>query len=289
LKTILTTAGVIGLVYLFLVAFYALMQRSMIFYPATVSLEQARQQAEALGGAPWLSKDGHWQGWTFPSTAAASEGQRPRAVVFHGNAGMALNRGYYVDLLLGFSASGPWTVYIHEYPGYGPREGTPSQAEFTAAALQALDQLLAQNPEPVLLIGESLGSGVASELARLRPDAVAALLLITPFDSMVNLARHHMPFLPAGLLLRDRFDNLDALRNFHKPLVVVTAGQDTIVPAALAEPLLRQHTGPSLHKVQAAAGHNTLHFNPRRSPWPEVDGFLATELRQQWGQSKGTE
>lgn len=279
MKTILTFAAAIGLVYLLLVAFYALMQRSLIYYPTTVSIEQARQQAEALGGAPWLSNAGHWQGWKIAPGGLATDGKRPRAVVFHGNAGMALHRGYYADLLSGFPASGPWDVYVYEYPGYGPREGTPGQSAFAAAAVEAVDQLLALDPEPLLIIGESLGSGVASELVRRRPDAVTALLLITPFDSMVNVALHHMPFLPAGLLLRDRFDNLDALSGFQKPLVVVTAGRDTIVPATLAEPLLRQHAGPSLHEVQAAAGHNTLHFSPRRSPWPAVDGFLATQRK----------
>ena len=279
MKTILGIAVTIGLLYLLLVAFYGLTQRKLMYYPTTVLIEQAQQQAEALGGAAWLSSDGGWRGWKAVSGIEESGGTRRRAVLFHGNAGMALHRSYYTELLSGFAASGPWEVYVHEYPGYGPREGAPAQDVFAAAAVEAVDQLLALDPEPLLIIGESLGSGVAAEIVRRRPDAVAALLLITPFDSMVNVARHHMPFLPVGLLLKDRFDNVNALSGFQKPLVVVTAGNDTIVPAALAEPLLRGHTGPLLHEVQAAAGHNTLHFNPRRSPWPAVDRFLATELR----------
>ena len=281
MKAILATGAVIGLIYLLFVAFYALMQRSLIYYPTSVPIEQALQMAEALGGAPWLSSDGRWQGWKIETGAVPPEGNRPRAraraLVFHGNAGMALNRSYYAELLSRFEASGPWEVYIFEYPGYGPRAGTPGEEAFAAAAVDAVDELLAQNPDPMLIIGESIGSGMASELVHRRPEAVSALLLITPFDSMVNLARHHMPLLPVGLLLRDHYNNREALLDFDKPLIVVTAGKDTIVPAQLAEPLIEQHTGPILHQVQPDAGHNSLHFNAEQTPWSEVDAFLASQ------------
>lgn len=277
MKTIFTIGVAIVLIYLLLVAFYALMQRSLIYYPTRVPIELARQMAEGLGGAPWLGSEGRWQGWKVEIGPMAADEKRTRAIVFHGNAGMALNRSYYAELLLGFEVSGPWEVYIFEYPGYGPRASTPSEEAFTAAAVDAVDELLAQNPDPMLIIGESIGSGVASELVHRRPEAVSALLLITPFDSMVNLARHHMPFLPVGLLLRDRYNNREALLDFDKPLIVVTAGKDTIVPAQLAEPLIEQHTGPILHKVQPDAGHNSLHFNAEQIPWSEVDAFLASQ------------
>lgn len=277
MKTILTIGAVTGLIYLLFVAFYALMQRSLIYYPTSVPIELVRQMAEGLDGVPWLGSEGHWQGWKVETGATATDEKRSRAIVFHGNAGMALNRSYYADLLSGFEASGPWVVYVFEYPGYGPRQGSPGADAFAVAAVKAVDELLALDPEPLLIIGESIGSGVASDLAHQRPNAVSALLLITPFDSMVNLARHHMPFLPVGLLLRDRYNNREALLNFDKPLIVVTAGKDTIVPARLAEPLINQHSGPILHKVQPDAGHNSLHFNPEQSPWSAVDEFLAAE------------
>lgn len=285
MRALFTTVTAALLIYLLIVAFYALMQRKLIYYPTTIIDEQARAQAIAQGGTPWLDSNGRWLGWRVGPGATASgggyddnQGTRPRrALVLHGNAGMALHRGYYAELLSNFTESGPWTVYVLEYPGYGPRPGRPDQPTLVTAAVDAADQLLAQNPEPLLIIGESLGSGVASALVRERPDAALALLLIAPFDSMANVARHHMPWLPVGLLLRDRFDNLRALENFTKPLVVITAGQDQVVPGVLAEPLIRQHSGPGLHQVQAGAGHNTLHFNYRQPPWPEVDRFLATK------------
>lgn len=275
MKTLLIIVGALGLVYLLVVAFYALVQRSLIYYPTTLALEEARQLAASQGGAPWLDEQGRWMGWKIGPDGDGTGSGRPRALVFHGNAGMALHRGYYAGLLAGFERSGPWTVYIGEYPGYGPRAGAPGEAALVAAAVDAVDHLLAQDPEPLLIVGESIGGGVASAVVRQRPDGVTALLLISPFDTLANVARHHMPWLPAGLLLRDRYDNRAALEGFREPLVVMSAGQDEIVPAALAEPLLRQHAGPTLHRVQETAGHNTLHFDPQRAPWPAVDAFLA--------------
>jgi len=279
LKTLLSLALAIAVVYLLVVAFYALMQRSLIYHPATLTETMAHQQARALAGEAWIDSEGRWLGWRVQGGEAGAPGARSRAVVFHGNAGMALNRDYYPELLSGFARSGPWDVFIFEYPGYGPREGEPSEAAFVNAAIQAVDALIEDNPQRLLIIGESIGSGVASGVVRERPDAVAAVMLITPFDSLVRLARHHMPLLPAGLLLRDRYDNLDALSDYRGPLITITAGRDTIVPPAFAAPLTRQHRGPLLDEIQAEAGHNTLHFNPERAPWPAVDAFLSENLR----------
>ncbi len=275
MKTLLTLVVAIALVYLLLITFYALMQRSLIYYPTVIPPAEAETQAAARGVNSWRSVRGEWLGWTTRGDSITAGEPRARALVFHGNAGMALNRDYYDYLLSGLQRSGPWDVFVFEYPGYGPRQGQPSESEFLTAALEAVDQLLAKSPDPLLIIGESIGSGVASGLVRERPEAVAAVMLITPFDSMVNIARYHMPYLPAGLLLRDRYDNLSALSVYTGPLIVITAGDDTILPASFAEPLLQQHSGPLLHRIQAEAGHNTLHFNPNKPPWPEVDEFLA--------------
>ena len=114
MKTVLTIGAVIGSIYLLFVVLYAVKQRSLIYYPTTVPIEPARQMAEGLGGAPWMGSEGQWQGWKVETGATATGAKRSRVVVFHGNAGMALNRSYYAELLLGFEVSGPWEVYIFE-------------------------------------------------------------------------------------------------------------------------------------------------------------------------------
>jgi pimeloyl-ACP methyl ester carboxylesterase len=152
----------------------------------------------------------------------------------HGNAGQSLDRQYWTDLFLGLEQSGPWEVYILEYPGYGPRDGRPAEQVLRREALQAVDQLLAARREPLLLLGESLGSGVASHVVAARPDAVAGLILVTPFSSLLAAARYHLPFLPVSMLMRDRYDNLQQLAAYEGPMVIITGSEDRTVPEHLA-------------------------------------------------------
>ena len=141
-----------------------------------------------------------------------------------------------------------------------------------------MDLLQAQRPGPVLLLGESLGSGVAAHVAAARPETVAGLLLVTPFASLGAVAQHHMPFLPVSLLLRDRFDTLALLTGFDGPMVIVTGSDDSIVPEHLALPLQAAHRGKLLHWSQPGAGHNTIDVDPRAAGWREIDAFLAAQL-----------
>lgn len=268
--------GIVILTYLAVVLVYALMQRSFIYHPQTQSLEAALASVERLGGSAWRDAGGKWLGWRHGTPGATR-----RVLVMHGNAGQAVDRRYYAELFRGLHESGPWEVYVLEYPGFGPRSGKPSEQTLRDAALQAMDQLQAERPGPVLLLGESLGSGVAAHVAAARPNAVAGLLLVTPFASLVAVARNHMPFLPVALLLRDRFDTLKLLSDFDGPMVIVTGSADDIVPEHLALPLKAAHQGKLLHWSQPRAGHNTIDVNPRAEGWREIDAFLAAQLSEQ--------
>jgi uncharacterized protein len=265
-------AGTVVLAYVVVVMVYALMQRSFIYYPQTQSLDAALAGAQRLGGSPWLDADGNWLGWH-----KGAPGDR-RMLVMHGNAGQALDRDYWVQLFHGLHQSGPWEVFVLEYPGYGPRPGKPSEQTLRDAALQAMDLLQAQRHGPVLLLGESLGSGVAAHLAAARPETVAGLLLVTPFASLGAVASHHMPLLPVSLLLRDRFDSLMLLKGFDGPMVIITATDDDIVPEQLALPLKAAHRGQLLHWSPPGAGHNSIDIDPRAAGWRQIDAFLAAQL-----------
>ena len=258
--------------YLGIALFYAVMQRSFIYYPQTQGMDAALAGATRRGGDSWLDANGDWLGWHRGATGATR-----RVLVMHGNAGQSLDRQYWSDLFLGLEQSGPWDVYILEYPGYGPRDGHPEEQALRNAALQAVDQLQAARREPLLLLGESLGSGVASQVVAARPDAVAGLVLVTPFSSLVAVARYHLPFLPVSLLMRDRYDNLEQLAAYEGPMVIITGSKDLTVPERLALPLKNTHSGPLLHWSQPGAGHNTLDLDPRSPGWKDIDAFLATQ------------
>lgn len=247
----------------------ALRQRSYIYHPRTMPADDAVSMARAQGFVPWHDKTGELAGWQRKNQDAPAG---RRILIFHGNAGSALDRTYYEH---GFAtAPGSWELIIFEYPGYGPRPGSPSEKSVLQAAETALSSLLAEDQTPVYLIGESLGSGPACHLAGKYPEAVAGLWLVTPFTSLVDVARAHYPFLLVRLMMRDRYDNLGALDGYRGPLFILAAEHDRVVPARLARRLYEEAKTP--HKrflEQSGADHNTLDLSPGSEVWPAVAGY----------------
>jgi pimeloyl-ACP methyl ester carboxylesterase len=249
------------------------LQRQLIYFPETAPEEPLLRIAAANGLEGWRDADGELIGW---STRATGNETR-RAVVFHGNAGHALYRKYFSDGFL--SQGGDWQVYLFEYPGYGARPGTPSEDNINTAATEAVEALLAEISAPLYLVGESLGSGVASHLAGSMPTQIAGLLLVTPFTSLTDVAAGHFSFLPVRTLLRERYDAKKALRHYGGPVAFLIAGSDEIVPAELGRELHDSYRGPKWLHEQAGAGHNTLDFDPAAAWWKEAAAFLVNHTK----------
>jgi pimeloyl-ACP methyl ester carboxylesterase len=104
-------------------------------------------------------------------------------------------------------------------------------------AAETLARVHRQFGTPVLVIGESLGAGVASAAAPRQKAAVAGLLLITPWDRLHHVAVHHYPWLPVRWMLRDRYDSASHLKGFDRPVAVVVAARDSVVPLRLGAAL----------------------------------------------------
>jgi len=129
------------------------------------------------------------------------------------------------------------STYLVPYRGYGASEGTPTEADILDDALAVFDQVHARQPGArIVVIGRSLGSAVASYVASKRP--VAKLVLVTPFDSMSNVAQSHYPWLPVRWLLQDRYDQARYLTAYRGPLLIVRAGRDDVVPPASTNQLI---------------------------------------------------
>jgi uncharacterized protein len=246
------------------------LQRQLIYFPSKAQADVLSELASRMGLQAWRDNAGEAIGWKSPGDHNA----RYRMLVFHGNAGYALDRDYFVT---GLRALGnQWDVFLFEYPGYGAREGTPSEVNFKATATQALEVLLAVDSRPVFITGESLGSGVASFLASNFPNEVAGLLLVTPFSSLADVAAHHYPFLPVRTLLSERYDSREALSHYAGPVAFLLAGRDEVVTSELGQRLYDSYSGPKWLHVEARAGHNTLPYNPGAPWWGEVSNFLTS-------------
>ncbi len=243
-----------------------MVQRRLMYFPSRAPDAEALRAAKGLGLEAWRDEHGNLTGWRATKSAPGI-----RVLVFHGNAGSALDRDYYLDLL----GRDGTDVILFEYPGYGARNGEPSQASFVDNAMLALAQLRKEAPGPVWLLGESLGGGVASQVAARRPADIAGLLLVTPFARMTDVAAWHYPYLPVRLLLRDRWDNVSALAGYPGPIGLFIAGRDEVVGAAQGRLLGRSLGARARIWEQPEAGHNTFSTRPDAHPWPEIRAFLA--------------
>jgi pimeloyl-ACP methyl ester carboxylesterase len=260
------------LIYLLGIIMLAALQRQMIYFPQTENAQSLVRIAKAMGLQPWNEDDGQLIGWR----EQPSQNALRRIVIFHGNAGYALHRDYYVTGLKSLNAG--WEPYLFEYPGYGSRIGKSSEDGIKRAASRAIELLLQDDASPIYLIGESLGSGVASYLASRYPGDIAGMLLVTPFTSLVDVAAGHYPFVPVRALLREKYDSLEALNHYDGPIAFLLAGNDEVVPTELGRQLHDSYDGPKWLEEFPGAGHNSMPFHPGSNWWREVSDFLLNNL-----------
>ena len=149
-------------------------------------------------------------------------------------------------------------VVVFHYRGYAPSSGHPSARALREDALSVFDYITAElAPDQIVAVGLSIGADPAVHLASQRP--VAGLILVTPFDSLNALASEHYPWLPVRLLLRHRMEVADTLDALSAPVALISAAQDTIVPARRTEPVRTSVRDLILDRVILGAGHNDLY------------------------------
>jgi fermentation-respiration switch protein FrsA (DUF1100 family) len=224
-----------------LVALWAL-QRRLIYYP-----DRSVPATPAGYADVTLTTD---DGLALTAWLAKPAGARDRSVavlVAPGNAGNRAGRVPLADALTGRGL----TVLLMDYRGYGGNPGRPSEDGLRRDALAAHRYLAARYPTLVYL-GESLGAAVLTDLATAHPPA--GLVLRSPFESLPAVAGHHYPFLPTGLLLRDRYPVASRVAALDVPITVVYGDADTIVPPAQSRAVARIAGAETL--VVPGADHN---------------------------------
>jgi len=250
-------------------------QRKMMFFPSGGTAQELLEAARTAGLEPWTA-NGQRIGWKAEPPAPSSN-----VIVFHGNAGNAVQRSYFLPIA---EAAFPGSaIHILEYPGYADRKGSPSEDSLVEAAVEGIDELTSDSETPLYLVGESIGTGVASLAAAKRPDKIDGLLLITPFDSIANAAAIHYPMIPVHLILSDRFESAKALKGLDIPLYAVIAENDDVIPAKLGEQLYQGYNGPKAKLVVLNAGHNDVTLRVPDAEWRKIGAQLRAGLPGQDG------
>lgn len=249
--------------YLLIVLVVLIFQRRLIYFPTKIPADIIESVAAEHGFAPWKNPSGQIIGWKMLASGAAAGS----VLIVHGNAGCALSRDY---LARPIHDAADVDVYVLEYPGYGAREGSPSKKSFDAAAEEAFRLLPASSPRYV--VSESIGAGVACELAKNHPAEIAGLALFVPYDNLASVGQRHFWFLPAYFLLMDRFNPAECLKNYHGPIQFIVAGEDEILGAASGKMLFNGYGGPKKLQLVPGAHHNDV---AAQSPdwWRKVSDF----------------
>ncbi len=212
--------------YFAFLVFLVFFQRSFIYFPTHNIPTFSEYGLDAKGYETVIvnTKDGlRLRGWYFP----AQQQDKETFLWFHGNGQDYASRVYWANY---YTKKG-YGVILAGYRGYAGNEGKPTERNFyidgeawVSAALGPLNI----KADQLVFYGESLGSGVAVEMAT-RYEA-KALILHTPYKSLTALAQRKYPFYPITFLMNDKFDNLSRIKNIKMPLLVVHSKDDDVIP-----------------------------------------------------------
>ncbi len=237
MKLLLTLLAIIALVYVALCALMFFKQRSLLYHPSAVAtLPGVQPQTFHSDGATLQL----WQK-NLPDAPA---------VIYFGGNGEEVSG----NLPMLVQALPSHAVTVVNYRGYGGSSGSPSEAALFADALAVFDALHASHRD-IVVIGRSLGSGVAMYLASQRP--VQKLVLVTPYDSIANVAKSRYGFMPINLLLRDKFDSISRVPQVHAPVLVILAEHDVVIARQRSLALIAAFPAQQLRvETLTGTGHN---------------------------------
>ena len=249
-----------------LVAFMWLFQRKFLFRaerfrpnPADCGVPEMR--AVALAAADGLTL----HAWYRPR----SQADAPVILFFHGN---DAHLGTRADKIRPYLDAG-YGVLLVSYRGYGGNPGRPSEQGLYQDARAALAFLAGEgaNPEDMIYYGESLGSGVAVQLAL--ETTPAAIILEAPYTDVAAVGQRRYPYLPVRLLMRDRFDNLSKIPSVRAPVMVIHGEQDRTTPVDFGRAIHAAAPEPKEARYYPQAAHIDLYDHGAAE---DVLRFIAT-------------
>ena len=268
METLIILGKVLVPAYVALVALAYFYQDVLIFMPQARSereLQVIAARHAAVEEVHLPADDGvTLHGWFLKSAGSRA----PLLVYYGGNA-------EEVSWLLGEAGRfAGYSLLLMNYRGYGGSGGKPGESVLYADALRVFDyaaQRADVDPARILVMGRSLGTAMAVRVAAHR--SVLAVLLVSPYDSMVALGRRHHPYLPVSLLLRNRFEALADAPQAKAPLLALVASRDSIVPVEHSRRLFDAWGGPSAWREIEGADHNDISDSP--AYWQAIVAFLA--------------
>lgn len=251
--------GIVVLGWLGFAAFLYFSQASLLYHPKTADAMAETQLMSTLPDAqPFLvaTKDGQsLAGWYLPRKRG--RGVAPALVYFGGNAEEV------TDFMKQAKDLPDVSIVAVNYRGYGRSTGVPTEAALKEDALAVFDQAVNLTGGKGFVMGRSLGAGMAVHVSAYRE--VQGAVLVTPYDSILAVAKGHYPLFPVSWLLKERYDAMPDAEKAQAPAVFLVGTQDDIIPEVRARALFDKWKGPKDFIRVTSAGHNDISTYPRYS------------------------
>ena len=236
----------------------------LLYTPNDVNLEYEDVRIQTSDGLAL-------QGWFIPGKAET--GSNVTWLWFHGNGG---NIGHRIGELALAHHRTEANIFIFDYRGYGESEGVPSEKGTyldSHAVMEYLSSWSDVDPGRIVYLGHSLGAAVAVELALTQPPM--AMVLVSPFASVRDMANLTLPFPPIGWLVRNHYDSISRIQQLDVPVLVLHGDQDETVPINQGRKLYRAANQPKRFQVLEGAAHNNTFEVAPVQYWGTIEAFLA--------------
>jgi len=246
------TTSVLALVFFYILLLSAVFffQRNLLYHPSVDNYlkdQIVKEPAEIEKVKITTSDKIDLVGWFYNQNLKKFK----TILFFHGNAGVLENRTYKLNHFKNLNVN----FLIIAWRGFSGNEGKPNETGLYEDAKSAIKWLHTKGikEENIILYGESLGTGVAIEIAQNKN--YAGIILESPFTSMINLGKKYYPFFPIKLLLKDKFESDKKIKEVSIPVLILHGKKDKIVPFAMGKQIYELANEPKFFYSQEYGDH----------------------------------
>jgi len=234
----LTIASII-LAYLLIISFVYFYQRSLLYHPSENNYLNEKINFNYKEIFIETDENIKLKSWFIEKDLEKFK----TILLFHGNAGNLFNRVYKLNELNKFDLN----ILIISWRGFSGNKGKPTEKNLYHDANGAVKWLNDRgiNNKNIILYGESLGTGVATELGQ--RNVFGGIILESPFTSIAKAAKIYYPYLPINLVLKDRYDSIEKIQNITTPVLIMHGKKDDIVPQKMGLDLFKKANEPKFN------------------------------------------
>ncbi len=244
----------ITIAYLVIVIFVYFFQRNLLYHPS----ENNYQNDEAKFNYDVINidveKDIRLKSWLINKDFTKFK----TLLIFHGNAGDLSNRIYKLNELDKLEIN----ILLISWRGFSGNNGSPTEKNLYKDAEAAIKWLNKKNVKnnQIILYGESLGTGVAVEMAK--KNNFNGVILESPFTSIENSAKIYYPYLPVKFLLKDRYDSISKIKMIKSPILIMHGEKDDVVPISMGKKMFEKANNPK-HSYFTQSDDHMMEFNSK--------------------------